>query len=262
METKIYIDRQDVFERLKMSCKLADVIQGIITCKIVESTAADLDISVSIEELQNAADDFRQLKQLNSIQNTQIWLQKNYLSLDEFEHIIYINILSRKLVENLFSDQVESFFYKHHTEYAGAAIYEVCLDDEDIAMELFCALQEGEISLHEIARQYITEPSLRRSGGYRGIVSRRELPSEISSAVFAANPPQFIKPIVTSKGVHLILVEEIIQPQLNKQMRTRVLGELFSNWLARKKEELNVVLNLDLEEISSTNRKASENNLA
>ncbi|MEQ9355725.1 MAG: peptidylprolyl isomerase [Coleofasciculus chthonoplastes F2-STO-03] len=48
-------------------------------------------------------------------------------------------------------------------------------------------------------------------------MQRKELKPEISAAVFAATPPQVLKPIVTSKGVHLIFVEEIIQPELNNK---------------------------------------------
>ena len=48
-----------------------------------------------------------------------------------------------------------------------------------------------------------------RCGGYRGILQRKDLKPEISAAVFAATPPQILKPIVTSIGAHLILVDEV-----------------------------------------------------
>jgi parvulin-like peptidyl-prolyl isomerase len=78
-------------------------------------------------------------------------------------------------------------------------------------MELFYGIQEGEMSFYDVAHQYIQDTELCRKGGYRGMVQRKELKPEISAAVFAANPPQVLKPIVTSKGVHLILLEELVQ---------------------------------------------------
>lgn len=42
---------------------------------------------------------------------------------------------------------------------------------------------------------------------------------------------EVLKPIVTSKGVHLILVEEIIQPELDDKLRFQILSDLFSGWL-------------------------------
>jgi parvulin-like peptidyl-prolyl isomerase len=245
MNKSIEINREDIFNHLKISCQLPTILEGVVTCKVIEHKAAEIGITVNIEDIQQAADNFRLTQRLRNIQDTQAWLQKHHLSLDDFERLIHTNIVSRKLVEHLFGDRVEPWFYQHQLDYAGAAIYEVFLDDQDIAMELYCALREGEISFHEIARQYITEPSLRRSGGYRGIVSRKELKSQVSRAVFASNPPEFLKPIITSTGIHVILVEEIIQPELNDQIRKQILGDLFSQWLKQQTEKLEIRINLD-----------------
>jgi hypothetical protein len=45
---------------------------------------------------------------------------------------------------------------------------------------------------------------------------------------------------VTSKGVHLILVEEIIQPELNESLHNKILTDLFNNWLEKQAEELKI----------------------
>jgi parvulin-like peptidyl-prolyl isomerase len=123
-------------------------------------------------------------------------------------------------------------------------MYEVVLEDEDLAMELFYALREGEMSFPEVAHQYIQDKELRRSGGYRGIVRRKELKPEISAAVFAANPPQVIKPIVTAKGVHLIFVEEVIPPVLDDKLRFKILSDLFSEWLKLQTEGVEYEANI------------------
>ena len=120
-------------------------------------------------------------------------------------------------------------------------MYEVVLDDKDFAMELFYGIQEGEMSCYEVAHQYIQDTELRRKGGYRGIVRRKELKPEISAAVFVATPPQVLKPIVTSQGVHLIFVEEIIEPQLNEKLRYQIISDLFTRWLKQQLEKVEVV---------------------
>jgi len=129
-------------------------------------------------------------------------------------------------------------------------IYEVVLDDEDLAMELFYALQEGEMSFFEIAQQYIQDTELRRRGGYRGVVRRGDMKAEISAAVFAAKPPQVLKPIVGAKGVHLILVEEVVKPQLDEKLRYQILSDLFTGWITQKIEEVDVVTDLDLSRLT------------
>jgi parvulin-like peptidyl-prolyl isomerase len=150
------------------------------------------------------------------------------------------------LAQHLFADKVELFFVEHQLDYVGVIMYEVVLDDEDLAMELFYAVQEGEMSFYEVAHQYIQDTELRRKGGYRGIMQRKELKPEISAAVFAAKPPQVLKPIVTSSGVHLILVEETILPELNNKLRYQILSDLFAGWLKQQIEQLEVVSRLEL----------------
>ncbi|GAB4386724.1 MAG: hypothetical protein Kow00121_53850 [Elainellaceae cyanobacterium] len=208
---------------------------------MIESIAEESGITLGSEELQQAADAFRLTHNLLRTDDTELWLQKQYLSLDQFEEIVRISALSSKLAHHLFADQVEPFFVAHQLDYTQVVMYEIILDDEDLAMELFYTLQEGEMSFPEVAHQYIHDPELRRCGGYRGKVRRSDLRPEISAAVFASAPPQLLKPILTSKGVHLILVEEIIEPELDKLLQQKILSHLFLDWLKQQIEQVEVV---------------------
>ena len=246
MSQPITIARDDILHQVKLSCQIPSVIEGIITRKIIASAAEKADIKVETEELQQAVDNIRLMSKLRSAENTWAWLEKHSLSLDDFEEIAYINVLSGKLAQHLFADKIKPFFVEHQLDYAGVVMYEADLDDEDLAMELFYGIQEGEMSFYDVAHQYIQDTELRRSGGYRGIVRRKSLKPEISAAVFAVKPPQLLKPIVTAKGVHLILVEEIIQPQLEPKLRYQILQDLFSAWIKQQIEQVEIVRDLDL----------------
>ena len=246
MLQSITITSEDILQQVKLSCDIPEIIERIVTRKIVTSTAENADIKIETEELQKTADEFRLMNKLNSADETRAWLQKYNLSLDDFEQIVYSNLVAHKLVQHLFADKVEPYFFQHQLDYAAAIIYEVILDDEDLAIELFYALSEGETSFYEIAHQYVQNNELRRSGGYRGKISRRDLKAEISAAIFAAKPPQLLKPIISSKGVHLILVEEIIQPELDDKLRRQIITDLFTEWLKQQIPEVEVINNLNL----------------
>jgi parvulin-like peptidyl-prolyl isomerase len=243
----ISISRDDIFHQLQLSCKISSVVDDTITRKIIVSTADNLGINVQTSELQQAADNFRLIKKLKSAEQTWNWLQKHSLSLDDFEELIYINFITAKLAQHLFADKVEPFFVENQLNYMGAVIYEVVLNDEDLAIELFYALVEGEITFTEVGHKYIQELELRRCGGYRGMLLRKDLKPEISAAVFASKPPQILKPIITSKGVHLILVEELVQPKLDEKLQTQILSDLFSQWLKQQREQVKLDLNLDFD---------------
>lgn len=233
MSSPITITNEEILYQLKLSLKLPEIIEGIVTRKIVKDTAAEAEIEIPIEELQEAADQFRLTNQLSDAKKTWKWLDKQGLSLEDFEEMIYLSVLSDKLAHHLFANQVESYFLEHQLDYTGVVLYEVVLDDEDLAMELYYAIQEGEVSFYEVAHQYVKDIELRRKGGYKGIVYRKDLKPEVSAAVFAANPPQVLKPIVSSTKLNLVLVEEIVQPQLDERLRSQIRSHLFLDWLKK-----------------------------
>ncbi len=250
MSNIVKISNEDIMYHLKISCQIPSLLEGIATRKVITETANKEGITIEIAELQQSADNLRLVNNLIKAEDTWEWLNKHHLSLDNFEEIANLNLLSAKLAHHLFAEKVEPFFYAHQIDYSAAVTYEVILDDEDLALEIFYALQEGEISFQEVARQYIENPEIRRTGGYQGIRKRSDFRPEIASAVFAANPPEIIKPVITPKGVHLIIVEEIIEPQLSEQMRVAILGDLFTNWLKEQINKLEIVATLG-DEINS-----------
>mgnify|MGYP003551066875 FL=1 len=241
----ITITKEDIYHQVQLSCKIPGTIEKIIERKIIISAAESAGIEVTKEELQIASDQMRAMSQLKDAQATWVWLEKYGLSLDDFEEIVYITLVSRKLINHLFGDRVEPYYYEHQLDYAGAIIYEIVLDDEDEAIELFYEIQEGEISFPEAAQQYIQDTELRRKGGYRGKVNRTDMKPEVSAAVFAANSSQLLKPIVTADGVYLVLVEEIIKPELDKKLRQKIMLDLYSEWLEQQKEQVQVVSQLE-----------------
>lgn len=237
MSQILSISQAEILHQIKLSCQIPFIVEQIANRKIIEMAAQYLGVKVEPEELQQAADKIRLINNLSRANDTLLWLQKHSLSLDEFEELAYLNVLSSKLSEHLFADKVESFFAEHQLEYNLAVIYEVILNDEDLAMELFYALKEGEMTFYEVAHQYIKNPELRRLGGYQGVLNRTSLKPEVSAAIFAATPPEILKPIATSLGIHLIFVEELIQPQLEEKISSQILANLFSEWLKQQSEQ-------------------------
>ena len=245
MSQTITITSEDILHQIKLTCKIPEIIEQIVSRKLIISAAEEAGIKVETEELQKAADQIRLANKLNSADDTWEWLKKHTISLDDFEDIVYSTVISGKLTTNLLANKVEPYFFENQLNYAGAVIYEIVLDDEDLALELFYIIREGEMSFYDVAHKYIQDTELRRKLGYRGIVSRQELKPEVSAAIFTATPPQVLKPILTSKGVHLILVEEIIQPQLDDKLRYKIFSELFTEWMKQQVQEVELVISLE-----------------
>jgi parvulin-like peptidyl-prolyl isomerase len=225
------ITLQDSIEEAKISGKFNELIQGFLRRQIIAQQAKQLGISATAQELQVAADLLRKNQKLDTAEATLKWLKDNFLSVDDFEKIVIHKLLSEKLSQHLFGDRVEHFFHQNTLDYGGATIYEVVLDNRELAMEIFYSLQEGDLNFADVAHQYIPDSELKRRGGYLGTVNRKQLRPEISAAVFAAKPPQLIEPVITAIGVHLIYVEQIIQAKLDDLLRQKILMDMFDAWL-------------------------------
>ncbi|AOY78891.1 peptidylprolyl isomerase [Moorena producens JHB] len=245
-QKKITITKEDIWHQVKLSGNIPDLVEEIVTRKVVKDAVDEAGINIEVEELQKVADQMRLMNNLSSADETWAWLEQRGMSLDDFEEVVYDTVSSGKLSAHLFADKVESYFYENQLDYAGVVMYEVVLDDQDLALELFYEIQEGDVSFYDVAHDYSQEQELRRKLGYRGIMYRKDLKPEISAAVFAANPPEVLKPIVTAQGVHLLLVEEIVQGELDEQLRYQIMSDLFSGWLKQQIDKIEVVKNLEL----------------
>ncbi|MDR9404373.1 MAG: peptidylprolyl isomerase [Halothece sp. Uz-M2-17] len=240
MLEQIKITQDQIFHQAKLSGQIPNVVKAITETEIINATAQEKQIETTPEELQKAADTFRAANQLTSADETWKWLDNRGLTIEDFEEMIHNSVLRAKLASHLFADQVESYFFENKINYTTAIIYEICVEDEDLAMELFYAIQEGEANFHELAHQYVPDPEQRRQGGYRGVVNRKQLNPELSAPIFAANPPQVLKPILTSTGAHLIFVEELIEPELSQQLSQKILSDLLTQWLNSQLEKIEV----------------------
>jgi parvulin-like peptidyl-prolyl isomerase len=163
------------------------------------------------------------------------------MSLDDLEAIAEQAVLAEKLAVYLFDDPAtEQHFFENRVHYATAVIHNVIFTDVDLAAELFYAIQEGETTFPAIAHQYITDSELRRRGGYQGIVRRKDLPPEVSAAVFAAAAPQILHPIIVQNHAYLIFVEEVVQPELDQALKSSIRAELFNKWIHRQLKPIDI----------------------
>ncbi|MBW4601516.1 MAG: peptidylprolyl isomerase [Calothrix sp. FI2-JRJ7] len=249
------ISISDIINNIKLSCQIPDVLEAIASKTIITEAARESSVEVTPDEIQQEGDKLRLEKKLVKAKDTWSWLEKHHLSVKEFEELVHYKALSRKLANHMFSPYVEKYFYERRLDYDKAATYEVVFEDRDLALEFFYAIEEGEITFAEIARQFIQEPERRRAGGYQGLRYRKEFRPEIAAPVFAASAPSIIKPITTSKGVYLIWVEEIIQPELNEELREKIISELFSDWLKQQRQTLEMLIQPGLDTILQPNKE-------
>jgi len=232
---------KDILYQIRLSGQIHSIVEAVISEQIIDQESTKMAIEIETKEIQIEADKIRLNNQLYKPEETWIWLENQGLTLDDLEFIARKNIMAKKLAKKLFSDQIKHFFASNHLNYHSAIIYEIVFDDADLAMEIYHAIIEKKIDFSQAAREYCQDQQMRFSGGYRGNFKPQELKPEFASAIFAANPPKLLRPIVTSNGAHLIKIEKIIRPILDDVLENQILSDLFDNWLKQRLMEVDTI---------------------
>jgi hypothetical protein len=244
MSNTVIINKEEILQQVKTSLDIPKITQDISKRKVVKDHAERLGLVIDDQEIQDAADVLRVANNISNASDTWQWLEEHGLSLEDFESIINITILSQKLANHLFADKVEKHFFDRCIDYAEATIYEVIFDDEDVALDYFYSIKEGEVSFFEVANQCVKDEEIRKMCGYKGTIARSSLKPELSSAIFSTvfdSTPKLLKPINTQVGCHLILLESINEKNLNNQIRVEILSDLFEEWLEQQVKTLKLI---------------------
>lgn len=115
----------------------------------------------------------------------------------------------------------------------------ILVDTEEKAREVITKL-DGGAKFEDLAKEMSTGPS-KENGGDLGYFAKNEMVPEFADAAFAIEPGKYSKdPVKTQFGWHVVKVEdrrkraepkfEDVKPQLEQQMRQKILTDLLGKW--------------------------------
>ena len=76
MSQSITITAEDILKQVKLSLKTSELIEAIITRKMIANTAEEVGIKLEAEDLQEMADKYRKMYKLLSEEDTWAWMKK------------------------------------------------------------------------------------------------------------------------------------------------------------------------------------------
>jgi len=230
---------------LKMSNEFPLLAEKIIRDKITVQEAKKKGLSVSTEEVQQEADDFRRVAALHRAKDTQEWMDTRGLTLDEFETFVTERIYKKKMVETITSDQaIEEYFKLNSPKFDSADIRHIVVDTEAKAKELMSLLSEDPDSFSELAREHSLDSETRKTGGQIGGLRRGVLPDEVSAKVFNASAGDVIGPLQLGDGYFFEIVQvTAMNPASLDDSTKEEIGELIYNeWLEARLQEHTVTV--------------------
>lgn len=234
----ISIQSEDIVDTLKQEFKLRSVCQRILFQEIVRSAAAEHNLEITPSEIQAKADAMRLEYKLESAAKTFEWLHHQLVNSDDWEDGIRYKLLSQKLADYLFSEDVEKQFAQSRLDFEQANLYRIVVPYAQVAQELYYQIEENEISFFEAAHLYDIDERRRLQCGFDGRLSRWQLPPELAASVFGASARTVVGPIKTEAGYELLWVDEFIEPELSTETYAQIRDRMFQTWLERELQRL------------------------
>lgn len=225
------IEELEIINALKYKTQLKDICQSIIYQRKIQRIAREQNIEVQPEEIQIEADKQRYVKKLIHIQETLAWLDDALMTQQDWEASLYYELLTQKLAEKLFKNQVAEYFQEHRVNYEQIVLYQIVVPYELLAQEIFYQIAEAEMSFYEAAHLYDIDEKRRRTCGYEGIVFRHNLHPDLAKLAFSGKVGEVFAPIHLQKNSHILLVEEFMTAELTPTRYEEILNYLLQTWL-------------------------------
>ncbi|MBD2502776.1 peptidylprolyl isomerase [Anabaena azotica] len=238
--TKVFIAPDEIVNFLKRDMKLKEVYQKILFARVIWQVAEARGVTVTTEEIEAEANRQRREKHLEKAVDTLAWLEDQLISPEDWEMSIRDRLLSQKLAHLLFAEKVEAFFAQNQLEFEQVSLYQILVDSQKLAQEIYYQIEDEEISFYEAAHIYDIDIARREKCGYEGKLYRFDLPANLATIIFRSSPKQLIGPLQTSQGYHIFMIDKFFAAELTPERYQEILRNMFNQWLVM---ELNNMLN-------------------
>lgn len=233
------VSLQEIFYSMKINGKLGflrNAVSEILISHAVEREG----VSVSDEELQKASDSFRQARRLHKTADTENWLKKNNMNIEDMEARLERGIGANKLKNKVTEDKAEKYFAENRLSFDSAKISRIVVEKEGLANELVSQINEEGADFYTLAREHSIENVSNADGGYTGVVNRKAMSPTMESAVFGAKDGDVVGPVKTDVGYYIINVEQIQLGELNDRTKAAINNRLFSSWLMEESKKAKI----------------------
>lgn len=233
------IDVDEFLRNLKLSGKFDGLVEQLVTDRLTVLAAKKQGINVAEQEVQDRADQFRRVRGLHRMSDTNKYLDTLRVSLDEFEAFIADSLLQEKMMQKVCGDAaVQGYFKLNSPRFDSIEVSLIVLDAEGKAKEMMAVLQDDPDSFVEMAREHSIAES-RERGGSLGKVQRGSLRSDVEAKLFNATVGDLLGPFASAdrSAFEIFRLNAKQAAQLDDETATEVRRLLREAWLRAQAQE-------------------------
>lgn len=232
-----------------------EVLDTLITNKIIELEAKELGVSVSEEELQAEYDEYA--SQYGGEDALLELLDSYGMDVDDVKKDMETYLLTFKVMEDdlgITEEEIKTYFEENKETYGQAAEVEashILVEDETTAQEVIDKLNAGG-DFAELAKEYSTDTANNEDGGNLGYFGTGEMAEAFETAAFGMEVGEFSsEPVETEYGFHIIKVTDKMEGKeavfdevkdtVYQDLLAAKVNEQYSTWVTEKMSEYDIV---------------------
>ena len=193
--------------------------------------------SCTEEERRLVIEKFCQKHQLTSLEAKEAWAAYQGITLEQIEDLAVQSVLLEKFKTVTWGPKVESYFMTRKASLDQVICSLLRTKDALLAQEIYFRIQEGEQSFSQLAKAYSKGPEA-NTGGVIGPVPLSNLHPSVAKIISISQPGQLWPPTHLEEWFVIIRLEKFLPAHLDEQMRSRLIDEMFENWLKEQIQQL------------------------
>ncbi|HZX29971.1 MAG TPA: peptidylprolyl isomerase [Rhodocyclaceae bacterium] len=233
------VEVEDFLRTLKLTGQFEGLLEQLVRDKLTVQAAKKHGVTLSDEDIQERADQFRRIRGLHRAADMNHYLDALGVSLDEFEQFIVDSLYQEKMMEEVCNDRaVEEYFQLNSPRFDSIEVSHIVVDNEGAAKEMMSILQDDPDSFADLAREHSVADT-REEGGRIGKVLRGSLRTDIEAKVFNAAVGDLLGPFpAADQSFYEIFTVNAKHPaRLDEDTATEVRRLLREDWLAARSQE-------------------------
>lgn len=230
-----------------------EVLETLITNKMVELEAKKLGVTVSEDSIQSEYEEL--MESYGGEEALQEALEANGLTEKSVKENIRIYQLTKNVIAtgiDITDEEVAQYFDNNMESYGQqeeVVASEILLEDETTAKDVLKKLKAGE-DFSELAKAYSIDSATSENGGDIGTISRGQMDEALEEVVFGLEKNSISDIVQTSEGYHIIKVtdkvpaKEAVLEDVKADVYATILeeriNEKYTSWLDEKQEEYKI----------------------
>ncbi len=223
------LDLQSEEGRERLAQARRQVLEQMIDQELIRQAAAEMDISISGEELESKIQEI--IEQSGGQEQFQQSLQGTGTSYEDFRQMLLDQLLS-EAVFSAVTASIPSVAEQVHARH-------ILLSTRERAEEVLARFQGGE-DFAFLAREYSEDVSSRERGGDMGFFPQGMMPLEIEEAAFSLEVGEISGIIESQFGFHIVQVLEREEREMAPEIFENLRQQTFMQWLQERRESATI----------------------